>query len=170
MNRFFRDTTLLVSLLLIMSIRFTGQPPRAAQAPEKIKVFLQVDCKDEDTKTLMQRWLKRDLRRFGDVVIVAFNDASYILKIVAVESEYKEGGKTGNIAVGVNFLQVCPTAHPVSCFFDPKLLVFSYGREALEKMCQDIVAEFDTQTLQPARHAREIGREIGRELLENIRK
>ena len=157
------NRALIVTFALIFSISFTGKQPSHAQASHKIKVFVSVDCKDENTKNLMQSWIKRELRSLGDVVIETGNDASYILKVLAIESEWQGAGKTGNMAVAVNFLQVCRAPHPITCFFEPKLLVFSFGTEDLERMCKVIVAEFDTQTLDPERIAREVADEILRE-------
>lgn len=143
----FRNIFLSVGLTLLFSIAFTGEKTHA-QVPHKFKVHVNVNCDDEDNKSLMQSYIKRELRSLGDVLIVGPGDALFILTIVTVESTYPDtGAGSGDIATGVMFLSKTPDGD----YYYPNLLVCSHNTEHLERVCKDLVAKIDTQEFEPIR-------------------
>ena len=105
-------------------------------------------CEDENTKSLIQSQIKREVRSLGDVIIVSFDDARYILTIIAVEPTYKATGrKTGSIAITSMLLRKTPSED----YYYPYLMLYTDDRKELEGLCKSIVADIDTSTLEPIR-------------------
>ena len=143
----FRNIFLFVGLTLLFSVAFTGEPPHA-QVPHKFKVYVNVNCDDENTKSLIQSYIKRELRSLGDVIIISFDDARYILTIIAVEPTYKATGrKTSGIAISSTFLRKTPSDD----FYYPYLMLYTDDIKELEGLCKSIVADIDTSNLEPVR-------------------
>ena len=143
---FFRNLFLLVSLMLFLSVTFTGEPTRA-QKTHNFKVHVSVTCEDEHTKSLIQSYIKRELRSLGDVLIVGNND-QYILNIVAVEPTYEATGrKIGGIAIGSVFFRKTLSGD----YSYPDLRVCGDDTKDLEGICKSIVANIDTRHLEPVR-------------------
>ena len=144
----FRNIFLSVGLTLLFSIAFTGEKTHA-QVPHKFRVYVGVSCDDENTKTLIQSKIKRELRSLGDVFIVGSDDARYILAIVAVELRYETTRrKSGGIALGTMFLKKTPDED----YYYPDLLVHTGDRKNdLERFCKSIVADLDTRWFERVR-------------------
>ena len=144
-----RNICLLIVLGLFLTFTFTGILSNA-QSRSKFKVHVRVSCDDENTKSLIQSWTKRELRNLGDVVIVRFDDAQYILAIVAVEEFYQATGrKSGGISIGVMLTQRAglDTGH----YYYPDFSVVNWSTKHLEHLCKDLVADVDTRRLEPVR-------------------
>ena len=153
MNRIAKYAMLII-LALIFSLLFTGDPLSHAQVPNKIKVHVNINADDEKTETLIQSWVKREIRKLSDVIIVGKDDADCILRIVAVVEKNKvTGRKTGGIAIGYLFLVRFERNPPPNLYLDPTLGVISVGEFNLEHSCKLIVADFDHSPLEPYRKA-----------------
>ena len=145
----FRNLCLFSILGMFLSFTFTGQPS-FAQKSSKFKVHVGVSSEDEHTKSLIQSWIKRDLRSLGDVVIVGFDDSQWVLAIVAVETTYQATGrKSGGIAIGSMFLRKAGISNGL--YYYPDLLVSTDDTKDLEQLCKGIVADLDTRRLEPIR-------------------
>jgi hypothetical protein len=134
---------------MLLTFTFTGKPSDA-RSTHKFKVHVNVAADDENTKSLMQSWIKREFRSLGDVRIVSRVDASYILNVVAVEPTLKASGrKSGDIAVGSVFFQRSVTDPDL--YYAPDLVVMTDDTEDLESLCKSIVATIDTDRLESIR-------------------
>ena len=137
----FRNIFLYVGLTLFLGFAFTGEPSRA-QIPHKFKVYVSVDCEDERIKSLIQSQIKRELRSLGDVLVVGFDDARYILSMVTMELEHEATHrKTGAIAIGSMFLRKTPSED----FYFPDLWVSAGDTKEVERLSKSLVAQIDTQ-------------------------
>jgi len=141
-----RNICLLSILGMLLIFTFTGKSSDAQS--HKFRIHVSVSTDDENTKSLMQSWIKRELRSLGDVNIVSFDDASYILGVVAVEPTYTSGRKTNGIAIGSNFLM---KARDTGLYYYPSLTVHTADIRDLESLCKGIVADIDTHRLESIR-------------------
>ena len=156
---------------------FTGQPSQSQiqSAPEKFNVFVHVKCRDEVTKTLIESYIKRELRNLRDVLINQNTLATHTLMVNALELERAGIGKTGAIAISAIYTEViypyhllnahlsrekymdiaadlvATTTFPLS--FDKYCQSFLTvgATEDLPSFCRNIVAAFDTTTLEKER-------------------
>lgn len=144
-----RNICLLSGLGMLLIFTFTGKPSDA-QSHHKFRICVNVQTEDEHTQSLMQSWIKRELRNLGDVRIVSFDDASYILSVVAIEPISKlTGRKMGDIAMGTVFYMKS-AAHP-GLYYEPDLLVNTDDTVDLERLCKSLVASIDTRNLESTR-------------------
>ena len=134
---------------MLLTFTFTGKPSDAQS--HKFRIHVTVSCtRDKHTESLIQSWIKREFRSLSDVSIVSFDDASYILSVTAVEPTYRATGrKTGGIAVGTMFIQRSFTAPGL--YYLPYTFVHSDNTKDLEGLCKSIVANIDTDNLEPVR-------------------
>lgn len=168
---------LMLSLLtVIFAIYFTGQPTHSRQvipdwiADDFFQVRVVVTCSDESIKNLIESYIKRELRKLSDVRVTNEKDARLAIHVVAIKSS-----QTGNIAMATMFLERFQPIYefmireellgdfeklvkefPV--YVRPTLRVGTGTREKLEEYCQDIVADYDINALEPDRRGREIFR------------
>ena len=99
---------------------------------------------------MISSWIKREFRGLKDVIIVSFDEASHILDVFAIEQTYEATGrKTGGIAVAFTFY-MRSREHPL-LFHRPALGVHTGNTTDLERLCKGIVADIDTQILEPFR-------------------
>ena len=138
-------------ILLLSSITFTGQSANA-QRPHRFKVYVGVTCDDKHTKSLIQSWTKRELRNLGDVVIIGFEDAEYILNIVAIEPVSQASGrKMGDISIGSVFMRKVPNTE--NHYYYPYSWVHSGSIDKhLEFLCKTLVASIDTTAFERVRY------------------
>ncbi len=139
--------------------------------PEKFKVAVLVSKSNDDTQSqkslnnLIKSYIKRELRSLGDVEIVDRDldraTFQYVMAISMVEATYKDGSKTGLVAMSVLLLERIPpnrfndlwreryTKFPA--FLYPLSGVITVGWTELDEECKSIVADFDTTFLEPER-------------------
>lgn len=136
---------------MLLTFTFTGKPSDAQSHKFKIHVFVRPE--DENTKSLIQSWIKREFRSLGDVRIVGFNEASYILHVLPVETIYEATGrKSGDIAIAYMFYQRSVT--DPFLYFEPFLGAYTGNTTRhLESLCKRIVANIDTLNLEPLRES-----------------
>ena len=143
-----RNICLLSILGMLLTFTFTGKPSDAQS--HKFRIYVSVSIDDEHTKSLIQSWIKREFRSLGDVSIVSFDEASYILGVVVSEPTLKATGrKMGDIAIGSAF-SMRSGAHP-NLYYLPNLLVQTDDTVDLEGLCKILVAYIDTNNLEPVR-------------------
>ena len=148
-----RNICFLIVLGFFLTFTFTGQLTDA-QVTRKIKVWVSVTCDDESTKSLIQSWTKRELRNLGDVDIVGPVDAEVMITLHAREPTYqKTKNKTGGIAISYIFLHRVPGSTDTNphFYFPTGGLATGNTNEDLEYFCKGIVADFDTEILEPFR-------------------
>lgn len=183
-----------ITLLLLCTITFTGQSADTPDAFDSLldnwvntlpppdtaffSVEVNVKSDDENTKPLIESYLKRELRSLQDVKIVVDTGNNFIIDIVAIEMEYKvSGNKTGEMAYAYRFSKQ-PTGDDFPDLRD-------YFRENMEKIpfkarldflriftlnehhimgiryfktndlkreFEELVAKFDTSVLEPNRN------------------
>lgn len=144
-----RNICFLIMLGFFLTFTFTGQLTDA-QRPHRFKVQVNVTCSDENTGTLIQSYIKRELRSLGDVAIVSFDNATYILTIVALAETYKSGEKTGGLSLACVFLK--KHVNEPDLYYYPLIAAFSSNVKEVDLSCRDIVADFDTKYLEPVRY------------------
>ena len=160
----FRNICVFSILGLFLALTFTGHPSDA-QANRAIKVYVDVECDNENTENLIKSWTKRELRNLSDVKIVGIVDAEIILSVLTQEPNFEKGKPTGGIVISYLFLQRDLTSPDISPrFYFPKMgLATGDKSDHLEGFCKNIVAEFDTNSLEPIRIAKEVADDIIRE-------
>ncbi len=139
--------------------------------PEKFKVVVGVAENNDDTQSkkrlqnLMRSYIKRELRSLGDVEIVDLNldraTFQYMISIAMLEDKYKDGSKTGTVALSYWYTKRIPPNHfndfwrehytKFPAFGIPRGGVITVGRDRLDETCKSIVANFDTKLLEPER-------------------
>ena len=60
-------------LFLLFAVSFTGQPTQSQVASKKFNVTVNVRCKDETTKILIESYIKLELRNLGDALVDSQN-------------------------------------------------------------------------------------------------
>lgn len=93
----------IICLFVVISVYFTGEPTYAPQdvPNRKFEVRLIVECSDDITRTLIESYIKRELRSLGDVEIVDKKDPERILSLVAIAHTSTSGNKTGDTSIAV---------------------------------------------------------------------
>ena len=168
MKTIFKCTTTLIGLL-ICSICFTGKQTTHAQLPQKFKVAVLVDCDNANAKTLMESYIKRELRSLGDVQLVANEWENALwnnrINVLATESKYEDGRSTGSLALTYSVYEIVShtyfNAHSQERYkkfpviYIPTGTMISYWPiDDLDTFCKTIVAKFDTRYLQHVRDLR----------------
>ena len=93
----------IICLLVVISVYFTGEPTYAPQdiPDRKFEVLVNVACSDDMTQTLIESYIKRELRSLGDVEIVDKKDPERILSLTAIAHTSTSGNKTGDTSIAV---------------------------------------------------------------------
>jgi hypothetical protein len=96
---------------IFLTLTFIGQLSDA-QVTREIKVYVSVECDNENTETLIKSWTKRELRNLLDVNLVGVVDAEVMLILFTKEPKHETGEETGGIVISYTFskeiLQVPP--------------------------------------------------------------
>lgn len=152
------NRAIIITFALILSIGFTGQPTGNAQVSRKFKVNVGVTCDDKNTQTMIEHWVKRELRNLSDVVIVDEFKAEWLIVLVALEGRSRTTGrKLGGICMSVVYLQKVPGSPERTPHFYYPYSGIQTGETAeyLEDICKSIVANFDIGMLERIREIRE---------------
>ena len=160
---------ILVLLTAFLILTFTGRPIQSQIVFGKFKVYVNITCRDDNTKNSIESYIKRELRSLQDVqILVKEQDANHQLSIVAHESTYTQSGqKTGDISVAYMYLQKFRlSSYKYSLtnagwermknlenrlYFTPNLGVQNGMTTDIDKVCKSIVVTFDTEELEPIR-------------------
>jgi hypothetical protein len=152
---------------LLMIIFIVGN----TYAPEQSKFSVGVDvtCDDENTKVFIESHIKRELRALQDVNIVSYEDAWVLLQIIAIEPTYKTTElKIGTIAIASCWYERNTFAEAVidlkagkeakdliigEVYRRPTLSLSTGIAKDLDKLCKDIIVNFDQKCLEANRKA-----------------
>ena len=138
----------------------------------RFKVNVGITCQDRNTKTLVESYIKRELRDFKDVDIVSLKP-SHQLNILLTEPTFTTtGSKTGQVIIAVNYLipvywenifdttkysdaqkDFLKTMPAGLCYSPPELALYTDDRNELRDLCQNIIADFDIRILEKQRLA-----------------
>lgn len=144
----------LTCILMLFSVCYMEQHPIEAQGINnyQFKVFVEINCKDIQTKTLIESWIKRELRRLPDVsVIHNAKNANSAIKLAALEVPF---GEIKKFSLGYSFFHIFHynNNNNISLCSVPSLSVAAGTTSRhLEGVCKEIVADFDINLLEPAR-------------------
>lgn len=145
-------------LLIICSIQLT----LASDTQYRFKVYVKVDGDDEQAVNTIENYLKRELRLIGDVDVVGENDDwKYIINIVVMALDRKDGTKTGNFAIASykavrlekNAYKNPETDEVFKPTFDGTLSAAYFPRENLHECCIRLAGAFDESHLEVIRNA-----------------
>ena len=163
-----------VLMLVVMAVFVFGFIGQAADI--RFRVYVIVQCENENIRAAVESYVKRELRALQDVDITTkfeFEDATYFLAIVAGEAKLSDGRKTGYTTIAYCFFQRLGFPPPPLDFisgqteavkryiqnveefaFDAPTVGYVVGfRDDLKRLCERIVVSFDTDMLDPDRKA-----------------
>lgn len=161
--------TILILIVLLSSISFTQNPPTQAQNQAlRFKVAVLVSCENESAKSLMESYIKRELRSLGDVQIVGNHLKNplweHLIDIHGLEMKYKSGAKTGSLAICTQFFSIVPHTHFHELWQEhykefpavtvPLSTTSYHPVDRLDSFSKSAVAYFDTNKLQLLRDLR----------------
>ena len=166
-------------LFLLFAVCFTGQPIQSQVASKKFNVTVNVRCKDETTKILIESYIKRELRNLEDALVDSQNSlVTHSLYLIAIEQQYITGVKNGQIEIASTY---CESFYPYDAIINSNLsheegiqatgLIAKAGfplfldiyrqgflstgaTKDLPILCRNIVAAFDTTVLEKIRGKR----------------
>ena len=159
-----RILTLSIAIVTSMFM-FIGQA-----ADIRYKVSVETYVESENTKAFVESHIKRELRSLQDVDIVAFEDADYFLRIVAIEVVSETtGNKTGVIAITCTYfgrawmsdeiIDSIPNVFDRTILKNLKNKIYSLpglelvvdNTKNLDDLCKWLVVKFDNGVLEPNR-------------------
>ncbi len=151
-------------LILLVLIYLTIGIPVTLSEKRVFRVEVSVDCKDDTMESLIESYVKRELRSLGDVEVISTNPELQIV-IAGMRDKTKGGRDLGySLAVAYTMQHTVPffvlrkdishwmKAAYLSPVYEFSGLQVSGGSwEALQSTCQSVVASFDTGRLEPLR-------------------
>ena len=133
----------------------------ASQTQIRFKVYVGVDGDDAHINNLLENHLKREFRLLGDVDVVESDEnRDFILMVVSLRGEFKDGRKTGRVSLARVFNERIPDFYFKANWLAilkrqpvyPELpAVAYYNRETLDKFCVSTIGSIDKNSLTPAR-------------------
>ena len=142
----------LACILTLFSVCYMEQHPIEAQGINnfRFKVFVEINCKDIQTKTLIESWIKRELRGLPDISVVHnIRNAGAVIRIAALETPFFENKR---YSLGYTFFHIYHYNNNISLCSVPSLSVAAGTTSLhLEGVCKEIVADFDINLLEPDR-------------------
>ena len=135
----------LVVIVITFTLDITGHPQE--KFTYRFQVYVEIKA-DESFKSLIESYIKRELRSLQDVDIVYTRDRMpYEIIVVAMEMETVSGRRTGGIAFAVNFQRQLRSG----LYSLPYLMVQTGDKTVLDGMCKNLVASFDADYLEQRR-------------------
>jgi len=135
----------LLTIVIAFTVGIIGHPQE--KLTYRFQVYVEIKT-DENLKSLIGSYIKRELRSLQDVDIVYTRDGMpYEIVVVAMEVETVLGRKPGGIAFAVNFQKQLRAG----LYSLPYLMVQTGNRTELDGMCKNLVAKFDTDYLEQRR-------------------
>ena len=166
---------ILIPFILIVICCFSGQPTSSqvgtVTVDDKFKVAVDVTVDNEDrhkiSKAAIESYIKRELRSLKDVRVVANEYPGtwkYEISLQMMPAKRKDGTDTASVIYSYMYHEKVDLDHFKDHWrpFHKKFPAFCYPRGALgihpddelDKLCKEIVAEFDTKYLEPVRESR----------------
>lgn len=178
----------LLTIVITFTFGITGHP-QERESTHRFQVYVHITAEDESLKSLMESYIKRELRSLQDVDVVYTRDEMpYEIAIVAMELKKASGHKSGGVAFAVNILypfdnraieryvrskEVWDTFVnlPTSgLYHHPDLSVHVGARANLKGLCQTLVAMFDADHLEPSRKWGKVGKKAAEEFIKQLEK
>ena len=165
-NRYFTGSFIFL-VLLTCGILIKADSQIQQEWP-RFRVALSVRCGNNHlAESLMESYIKRELRSLGDVEIVG-SDTEYplwskLINIHAMEIHYRSGKSAEILAICTNFYNRIDPAHfaVIKDFYKrfpsigiPSGSIAVHSIDDLESYCKGIVADFDKNQLQHHRDFR----------------
>ncbi|MCY4404617.1 MAG: hypothetical protein OXD54_18780 [Candidatus Poribacteria bacterium] len=141
----------LACILTLFSVCYMEQHPIEAQGINhfQFKVFVEINCKDIQTKTLIESWIKRELRSLPDVsVIHNHRNAGAVISIAVVETPF---GEIKRFSIGYSYYLLYFDDNTPCCSVPVLAVAAGTTSLHLEGVCKQIIASFDINLLEPAR-------------------
>ena len=165
----------LLVFLFMMSVVLTGAQEIDKSSP-KFQVDVEVSCDNSVLASEIESYLNRELRSLGDVEIVDNRFNEYYLSLLVIENSYESGQKTGEVTIAILGLLSIDRKKifalqknydiPAEVFADATFdAVFGYRNDChfrlmtrslqnIKLTCEQIVAGFDTEMIEPERQKR----------------
>ena len=162
----------LFSLLMLIFITGDTYAPGDAGDNPQHKVHVSVMCDDHNTKLFIESHVKRELRSLVDVDVVELDMETndFIIRIIAIGEIHK----ISEVAVSATFLyffdkdkygelvnQNRVRNHKYEramlnyrLFFNTHTILHTAMTKDLDKICKDIIVQFDIKMLEPERQKR----------------
>lgn len=156
-------------LLTISVCCLQGSQSQVVPKKFKVAVFAGGFNDDNDSEkrlnNLISSYTKRELRSLGDVEIVdpltlQVRTLQYAITIMAMEVKI-DGSKTGLVAIAHRLSERVPPSRfndrwreyytKFPAFKLSQVSVSTIGRARIDEVCKEIVADFDTELLEPER-------------------
>lgn len=169
---------LVVAMFLLVLIGKAAEENLFGDMKPKFKVWVSVNCDDENTQAFIESHIKRELRSLQDVEMIGILEmyserepGVYELNVVVIEPTYTTGQKTGDIVLSWTFLKEFDNKPLISKYTSgvdrvgiqemtewlyhyPRKGLMMGGTKDLDALCKDVVVKFDTQMLEPTRKVR----------------
>ena len=178
----------LLIIVITFTLGITGHP-QERESTHRFQVYVHITAEDASLKSLIESYIKRELRSLQDVDVVYTRDEMpYEIAVVAMELKKVSGHKSGGVAFAVNILypfdnraiewyvrfkQVWDTfVNPLTLglYRHPDLSVQVGDRANLEGLCQTLVATFDANHLESGRKGRKSGKKAAEEFIRQLKK
>ena len=158
-----KRSLILLTAVIVMILGVTSNSEE--QTDHEFRVQVSVSSKDDSFEGLVKSYINRELRSLRDVEIV-YSNPQWKLSILAMPLSLKSGYKTG-LALSIvvlpkfdNQLLTWPIPEDARRFITlmtsglyhyPGHLLYTGSNDDLRKLCDEIVADFDTDYLEKAR-------------------
>ena len=152
----------LLATIFILSSTSVATAQESELPKFRVKVFVSAD---ENIEGKIKSYINRELRSLGDVELVD-DDSEFELEIVAIEQMTESGNKVGIVLSTVistkydnwYLLTLVPASkkeeldkQTANLYFFPDHWVKTGPTRSLRKLCNEIVADFDTKHLENIR-------------------
>ncbi|HEX8397834.1 MAG TPA: hypothetical protein VF644_10435 [Pyrinomonadaceae bacterium] len=142
--------TLIVLLLILVQPIYSQK--------KDFSISVDVQAKDKTTQNLVESYITRELRTLGDVDIKE-NEPFYRMTIIVLKNKSTDGLNIGyTLSITTSYRNKC--LHSVkkdgkpdtyACYVSSGHSVHIGGLGDLRSMCEEVVNEFDIETLKPTR-------------------
>ena len=95
---------IVIILLVTQTAEYSADTPKdTIEIPElQLDVHVEISCNDNTTRSLIESYIKRELRSLGDVELVDRKDATWILSLVAIPHTSKiTENKIGRTSIAI---------------------------------------------------------------------
>ena len=132
----------------------------ASQTQHRFKVHVYVEGRNKQSINTIESHLKRELRLLGDVDIVGADDNwEHIIKIFVMDTEFKDGRKTGYVTIGSwnayrlhTFFYANPESYKtMKATWGGNIGSAYYTHETLPVFCINHINDFDKNVLETSR-------------------
>ncbi|MCE2399499.1 hypothetical protein J4G08_01285 [Candidatus Poribacteria bacterium] len=130
-------------MLVTETANYSADTPKdTIEIPElQLDIHVEISCSDNTTKSLIESYIKRELRSLGDIELVDRKDAKWILSLIVIPHTSKTtGNKTGRTSIAIMRLYqfTCDTAihEGIIKFVEAydKVIWKDFGKDCFSKM------------------------------------